>query len=209
VSINNHQIKEEKMANVDKVCIFDFDGTLFANPTPRQHLWPNHFGKLKFEWYQHQETLSCVTNGMLKEDDWWNTMICQEIAHQFCQDNIIILMTGRKSDTFYGEVYRILCQRGFEEIFSEIILKPVGSSTLDYKFNNISRLYDQYNPNQIVMYDDRQKHVAHFQKFMEERQIPGEVKFVEWDYHSNDNCQIPHKTEKEIGNKILKRIGIN
>ena len=190
--------------SINELHIFDFDGTLFANPMPRKSVWKSSFGKMNQAWYQHKETLSCITDEMLKNDAAWNVNISEEIASAFMEEsNIVFLMTGRKRSEFWHDVSRILASRGFDEIFSEIILKPAGFSTFEYKTNEISRLYQTYNPKEIIMWDDRINHVNRFNAFFTENMIPGFCNLIEW--------ECPHllsvEEEIEIGKKIADREG--
>ena len=158
--------------------IFDFDGTLFANPFPTKEMWPKGvFGKLNFQWYQQPETLAMPWIPENPGLEWWNACMLKR-ARMVAKDRpntIPIVMTGRRRALFEQQVVRLLKTQGLlDGVFLAVILKPEGKTTFQYKVESIQRQMENFGATKVKMWDDRYKHVKRFNAWFEEQGIDGE-----------------------------------
>lgn len=192
---------------MQKINVFDFDGTIFGSPLPRKDLLNDetHFKKLKYSWFQNEESLSLLTNEELDNPSIWNQDILDRIYKGHENADINVLLTGRKSSTFSEQVFRILSYKGLRDLFIFISLKPKGSSTFEFKTNFVKNNLLHFDEYQIDMYDDMEKYVNKYNKFFEEQDINGICHHIDWTY------PYAYSKEKEMqaAEVILKREGIN
>lgn len=144
-----------------KLISFDFDDTLVKTPLPEEG---------KIVWKE-------VTGYDWKHKGWWskpesldmevfdiplNKHIYKDYKKILSDpENYIILATGRIT-ALRNEVNNILDYYGLD--FDEIHLNP-GMDTFEFKKQLFENLIDNIQPEEFIMYDDRDEHL---------------VKFVEW-----------------------------
>lgn len=144
-----------------KLISFDFDDTLVKTPLPEEG---------KIVWKE-------VTGSDWKHKGWWskpesldmevfdiplNKHIYKDYKKILSDpENYIILATGRIT-ALRNEVNNILDYYGLD--FDEIHLNP-GMDTFEFKKQLFENLIDNIQPEEFIMYDDRDEHL---------------VKFVEW-----------------------------
>jgi predicted phosphatase len=74
----------------------------------------------------------------------------------------VIMMTGRV-ETLENEVKKVLDSQNLE--FDEYIFKPLDGVTLNYKIKTLEDKIKQFNPTEVIFYDDRRDHLPEFVKW--------------------------------------------
>ena len=75
-------------------------------------------------------------------------------------------MTGRVV-TLENEVKKVLDSQNLE--FDEYILKPLDGVTLNYKIKTLEDKIKEFNPTEVIFYDDRRDHLPEFVKWAKEQ----------------------------------------
>lgn len=154
---------------VQRIAIFDFDGTLFASPE-KPDWWPHQgfWGRL--------ETLSPPFVPERPGSEWFSGPVVSE-AKQAMGDSetYTCLLTGRVPK-FEKRIKEILAGAGlrFDDYFF-----TAGSSTLPFKLATIEKLVGRFPDVKFVeMWDDRQEHIGDFEKKLEALGVEGRVHHV-------------------------------
>lgn len=150
---------------IKKLCIFDFDGTLFKSPGPFKY-----YEHSIDDWYRDSISLSPPMVPAVPDDSWFFSDIV-DLALQagHCKNTYSVLMTGRRGDisNFHSRIRDIVASKDLR--FDEIHLKPRDMKTVDYKSDIIflvaHRLEGENNKlEEIHIYDDRHHHLPVFKK---------------------------------------------
>lgn len=154
---------------IDRIAIFDFDGTLFRSPE-RPPWWPHQgfWGRL--------ETLSPPFVPEHPGSDWWASSIVSE-AKKAASDpsTYSCLLTGR-IPKFERRIKELLAGGGirFDGYFF-----TKGSTTLPFKLSIIETLVQRFPDVKLVeMWDDRTEHVGQFESRLSELGVGYEVHSV-------------------------------
>jgi 4a-hydroxytetrahydrobiopterin dehydratase len=146
---------------IKKLISFDFDDTLVHTTLPAEgkQIWKEKTGEEwpYRAWWSRPESLDM---------DVFDIPLNKKIYRRYKQaisdpDNYVILATGRVAP-LQDEVDIILNHYGLE--FDEMHLNP-GIDTFEFKSNLFAKLIYELQPEEFIMYDDRQEHL---------------VKFVQW-----------------------------
>ena len=148
----------------NKIAIIDFDGTLFFTPMPEE-------GKEEYEkvtgkeyphigWWSKKESL---------DTDVFDIPINEDILRKYkeCEGDsncMTILCTGR-IEKLKDEIKELFKEHGIDfdrEYFSK-------GQTLDWKLKTFGEIYEEYPDAEITIYDDRDDHLSHFQKWAENK----------------------------------------
>lgn len=185
--------------------IFDFDGTLFANPTPSygSHWTGKEYSILNEAWYRAPESLGDPYVPAIPSQEWWNQeMVDRALEVAADPDRVGVLMTGRRRGIFFDRVVQLCTDRGLGyDVFSEYLLKPEGKTTFDFKFGEVMRMLESYGVGNVVMWDDRKKHVERFNKFFQEQGLPGVCHQIKW----KPPVFLTREQELELGRMVLAR----
>lgn len=150
-----------KKNKIKKLISFDFDDTLVHTPLPQEgkKIWKEKTGEdwPHRGWWSKPESL---------DTEIFDIPLNKKIHKRYQQaikdpDNYVILATGR-IEPLKNEVYEILGDYGLS--FDETHLNP-GTDTFEFKSNLFAKLIYELQPEEFIMYDDRQEHL---------------VKFVDW-----------------------------
>ena len=183
-------LQEQGVASVQDIKaihVYDFDNTLFMSPLPNPALWSGEsVGKLQSDttflnggWWHDPEILAATGDGLDKEEPraWqghWNEVIVKLVETSISQkDAVTVLLTGRGETKFADLTNRMLNAKGLD--FDLVCLKPEAgpqnqrfASTMDFKQVFLRDLCFTYNrAENIVVYEDRPKHVKGFREFFE------------------------------------------
>ena len=150
---------------IKKLCIFDFDGTLFKSPGPFKY-----YEHSIDDWYRDAVSLSPPGVPASPDDSWFFTDIVDlAIEAGLCHKTYSVLMTGRRGDIgdFYSRIRDIVASKNIK--FDEIHLKPRDMKTVDYKSDVIFALAHRLESenkglDEIHIYDDRHHHLPVFEK---------------------------------------------
>ena len=151
---------------VQRIAIFDFDGTLFASPE-KPDWWPHQgfWGRL--------ETLSPPFVPEAPGPEWYSSAVVAEAKQAIGDsDTYTCLLTGR-IPKFEKRVKALLTGAGlrFDDYFF-----TAGSSTLPFKLSVIEKLVRQFPEVKLVeMWDDRHEHAGDFEKKLEDLGVEGKV----------------------------------
>ncbi|CDO94687.1 unnamed protein product [Kluyveromyces dobzhanskii CBS 2104] len=172
---------------IKKICIYDFDNTLFKSPAPNPHLYsaelyssllsPHVFSN--GGWWSEPRYLELLidewTKGSVDDSAFWNKDIVDSAKRSWNerQDGTLnILMTGRKEMLFSPIFEKLLKYTVFgdELMFHAAFLKRAGySTTMKYKTDCLSSVIDYYKEvDDIVIYDDRIQQLEGFDIFFQD-----------------------------------------
>ena len=150
-----------------KLCLFDFDGTLFNSPVPNRNRLDRHlYGRLmgnSYEgghgWFQDTITLSPMITTDLGNG--FNDAVVADAKKYIADpDAVVVMMTGR-TELYRDRIEELCVSAGLS--FSETLLKPLTDiSTWDFKQNELNRLIKQYGATEVIVWEDRIKHVNKF-----------------------------------------------
>ncbi len=149
--------------------VFDVDGTLLKSPTYRKEYWkkesPDLYFRIKDDWWTSRLSLGdpfvpCPSDADMHVESVVNLARQAELE----QDVIFVVMTGRK------EHLRDLVERhvleGMGLIPDFIFLKDKGK-TADYKIDTINQMIEEWEIEEVEMWDDRDPHIPKFHDFLE------------------------------------------
>ena len=166
---NELSLVEDAMEGNTTLKIFDFDGTIFYSPSPNPEVWGGKMtGKLKGEirtggygWFQNPITL----DDRFIDDYAFVDEIVDEVEKSMKEPNsVTVMLTGRTYE-YEAQIRKLLHQKGLE--FDAYGFKD-GGTTMQFKQDFISSLIEKYKPSRVIMWDDREKHVPRFDKFLAE-----------------------------------------
>ncbi len=154
-----------------KLCIFDFDGTLFNSPVPNRNRLDKHlYGRLMGNRYEggHGWSKDLITLSPMVTTDIGNGFNEAVVADaKKCiadPDTVTVLMTGR-TELYRYRIEELCASAGLK--FDEVLLKPLGGiSTWDFKVRELDRLIKQYDSTTVMVWEDRIKHVNKFNDFL-------------------------------------------
>ena len=166
---------------INKIIIFDFDGTLFHTPTDIEgkKIWLEKTGLVwpYTGWWGKAETLNT---------DIFYVPINQYVLSKYKEakadpEAYVVLLTGRlqKVANMRKNVETILAQHGLE--FDEVHLS--WGETFRFKTRMMESLMSKFKVDDLIMYDDRHAHI---------------VKFKEWSIGQPSNITIIDVTNKEV-----------
>lgn len=130
-----------------RLCIFDFDGTLFNSPQPPDW-WKDPAG-----WFYIIESMTPPCLAEVPSDDWWVESTVKEVRDSLSDEsNYVVLLTGRQRTIFSERVHELLGQKDLK--FDEVHLSD-RVDTVDFKVECIKRMLSEHPTVEIVeMWDD-------------------------------------------------------
>lgn len=205
-------LMEDLMQGSVRLNIFDFDGTIFYSPSPNPGLWdPKTIGKLKGElkmggygWYQNPLTLD---DKYIDADAFVEDIVAEVNKSMSDPNSITVMLTGRTGE-YEPQVKNLLHQKGLE--FDEYGFKT-GGTTMGFKQDFIRNLIVKYKPSRVTMWDDREKHVARFEKFLGEmQQAYPFIKGYNVVHVRSNEYYIDEHREKELVQRLMEnpKIGV-
>ena len=176
-SVRYKRIKllKEVKNKINKISIFDFDGTLMSTPHPEEgkEMWERKSGKKypHIGWWSKPESLDTEIFNI-------KTIPPTVKAYEKERKNpntLVIMLTGRLPQQ-HNQVEGLLSSN--EIYFDEYHYKGNGD-TLGSKINTIETLLSKYpNVDSIEMWEDRVPHATEFKKWGEDNGIPIKVNLV-------------------------------
>ena len=207
--------KIEKLAPKDEptiLNIFDFDGTLFDSPNPNPKLWQNKtLGKLKasfdqggYGWYQNVLTLD---EKYIEGHD-FNEDVVADAKKSIANPHAVTVMLTGRSDAFEKVVNKLLTDKGLDFDFTKFKPSDTSETTMEFKKRVINELLEQHpEVNEVNMWEDRPKHVATFEKFLDGKNIKYKVNFIDlpdaYIGYSNKEIELVDKLKKDKRVKSL------
>jgi hypothetical protein len=188
-----NNLQEQK---IKKLISFDFDDTLVHTllPAEGKMIWKEKTGEdwQHRAWWSRPESLDM---------DVFDIPLNKKIYRRYKQaisdpDNYVILATGRVKP-LQDEVYKILGHYGLS--FDETHLNP-GIDTFEFKSNLFAKLIYELQPEEFVMYDDRQEHLVKFVQWA--NAMPCKVTII--DAISGEEFKSKNDTLQESIRRILK-----
>lgn len=164
-------LMEDALTGSVRLNIFDFDGTIFYSPSPNPANWDRKtLGKLKGEirrggygWYQNPITLD---DRYIDEDAFVEEIVTEVNKSMSDPNAVTVMLTGRTTE-YEAQIKKLLHQKGLE--FDGYGFKT-GGTTMGFKQDFVRDLIEKYNPSRVTMWDDRDKHIPRFEKFLAEMQ---------------------------------------
>lgn len=160
------QSSDSDDSKIERIAIFDFDGTIFASPDSKPDWWTEKglWGNLA--------SLSPPYIPELPGDEWYSAEIVSK-AKQCINDpsTFACLLTGR-IPAFKNRIEELLNHKGIH--FHENYFTS-GMATLPYKLSIIEKLAQRFPGAKIEMWDDRDEHKGHFENAILSLGRKGEV----------------------------------
>ena len=161
--------------DVNKIAIFDFDGTLMDTPHPDtgKEIYKSKTGKEypHIGWWSKHESLDTEIFNI-------KPITSTILDYNLEKDNphtMMVMLTGRLPKQS-GQVERILHDNNL--LFDEYHYKDLGD-TLNSKINTIKSFLNRFpNVNYIEMYEDREPHAIAFQEWGKENGVNIKVNLV-------------------------------
>ncbi len=145
-----------------KLICFDFDATLFhtALEEDGKVIWQEKTGEKwpYLGWWSKPETLDLGI---------FETPINEKVYKEYLKavsdsDNFVILATGR-IERLRKQVETILNKHNLA--FDRVFLKTGPGNTYYFKRTLFERLINELNPEEFIMYDDREEHIVEFKEW--------------------------------------------
>ena len=161
--------------DINKIAIFDFDGTLMDTPHPDtgKEIYKSKTGKEypHIGWWSKHESLDTEIFNI-------KPITSTILDYNLEKDNphtMMVMLTGRLPKQS-GQVERILHDNNL--LFDEYHYKDLGD-TLNSKINTIKSFLNRFpNVNYIEMYEDREPHAKAFQEWGKENGVNIKVNLV-------------------------------
>jgi hypothetical protein len=159
-----------EQSGVDRLVIYDFDGTIFRSPEPVDGAsrykaitgsdWP-------FKgWWGRDESLSPPLVPEKPDDSWFIPRVTRSFRKDFADPKTkVVLMTGRPFK-LRRRIVEILSGHGmdFDDYFFAGSPGTSGSNTLEIKTNNLQRLVSPQIKT-LEIWEDRPEHIVGFHAF--------------------------------------------
>ena len=173
----NKKVKllKESYDLINKISIFDFDGTLMKTPHPEEgkKQWEEFTGKEypHIGWWSKPESLDDAVFDIQPIE---NT-VADYLREKSNPDTLVIMLTGRLPHQA-EQIEELLLLHNIS--FDEYHYKGNGD-TLTSKFNTIKSLLNRFpNVKEIEMWEDREPHAIEFKKWGEENGVNLKVNLV-------------------------------
>jgi hypothetical protein len=170
-----------------QLSIFDFDGTLFASPD-RPDWWP-----LPGYW-SRPESLSPPYVPARPGPDWWSGAVVSA-ARRAMSDGYTVLLTGRHQrvghrikDLLHGEGLR----------FDDYFFSPGDEDTLPFKSRVIVDLVERIEPEQVILWDDREEHVKGLEAQLKALGVPWVFRRVQRIKREFENVPLAEKVARRF-----------
>lgn len=176
-----------------KLVFFDFDDTLFHTPSPEtgKHIWKEATGNEwpHIGWWGKKETID-IDIFDIPANEW--VMKHYEL-HKNDPDSVIMVATGRlnKVKGMRENIERIFEKHGL--VFEEVHLNW-GGDTLKFKQKLFEQKIGESEYDELIMFDDRQEHLPHFEEWAGETAIRKDLKVTVVD--------VVNKTEKTFTGEV-------
>jgi hypothetical protein len=166
-------LTEQKISSNDvkRLCVFDFDGTLFRSPEQ-----PNDF---KGNWHASKESLGEPNVPEIPQEEWWFKTTLKSAEDAIADENTYtVMMTGRMDRNFHDRIHQLLQQQSLE--FNDIFLNDSGQDTVDFKISKIKKFIKKFpNLNKLEMWEDKQEHIEKFHEAFDNGGFEFEIHKVE------------------------------
>ena len=173
----NKKVKllKESYDLINKISIFDFDGTLMKTPHPEEgkKQWEEFTGKEypHIGWWSKPESLDDAVFDIQPIE----TTVTDYLREKSNPDTLVIMLTGRIPHQA-EQIEELLLLHNIS--FDEYHYKGNGD-TLTSKFNTIKSLLNRFpNVKEIEMWEDREPHAIEFKKWGEENGVNLKVNLV-------------------------------
>lgn len=147
-----------------KLCVFDFDNTLFKSPEPPKS-WQGG-------WWGKAFSLEPPVVPEKPDMTWWSHGLLDKIKECSEQkDCYVILLTGRRENIFKTRVMDLLDQVGIISYFDFIGLNN-KNDTLAYKIETLNKFLEK-DPriNEVEFWDDRVIHAQPFKDWAKDNKL--------------------------------------
>jgi hypothetical protein len=175
---------------IKRLCVFDFDNTLFRSPLPPE--WWTEKG-----WWGKPASLDppCVPEHPGPE--WWvpSTVAAAKAAISD-METVAILITGRLAGRFHSRVFELLHQAGLR--FDEVHLTP-GGGTLPFKLQVIAGLTEGLGVEAVEIWEDREEHLGPFKAAVEQFGITPTI------HHVTTHAHPPACSQESMAQKVVAR----
>jgi hypothetical protein len=158
-------------AMINRLVVFDFDGTLFRSPEPPEDFDGN--------WWASKESLGEPHIPENPDRSYWFKDVIS--ATREAIDNkktYSILLCGRMEKNFGDRIKELLDQQGIE--FNYIKLNDSGVDTVDFKIKEIKKALKEYpRISTIEIWDDKQEHLEKFKDKFDDDQTKVTTNLIE------------------------------
>jgi len=194
----NKKLLKEQTEDINKISIFDFDGTLMKTPdsTEGKKQWEEFYGEEYPHkgWWGKPESLDDAVFDIQPID----STVSDYKKEMENSNTFVIMLTGRLPHQS-SQVEELLA---FHNIyFKEYHYKSDGD-TLTSKINTIKSLLNRFpQVKEIEMWEDREAHVIAFEEWGKENGINIKVNYI-----TDDVVPLNESVEDKLYNKVSKMI---
>jgi len=184
----------EQSKVIRRLCVFDFDGTLFRSPHPPDW-WEDKDGW----WFQIESMIPpCLPK---VPSDWWIESTVKAAREEMKDEySYVVLLTGRPREVFTDRIHALLGQKGLN--FDEVHLSD-RVDTNEFKVEQIQRILLEHPTIRMVdLWEDWSEMIPSYQAAVEETGVsftPHEVKVSE--------RKSPCTEDEFIAGKVALRYG--
>ncbi len=163
--------QKKKTGDIKRLCVFDFDGTLFRSPEP-----PEGF---KGNWYASKESLGEPNIPELPQEEFWFKTIVKSAEECMAdEESYVVMMTGRMDRNFHDRIYQLLEQQSLN--FDEVYLNDSGQDTVEFKTAKINKLIKKLPYiKKLEMWEDKEEHIKKFHEAFDNKDFSFEIHKVE------------------------------
>lgn len=149
---------------VKKLKIYDFDKTLVKTLDKEEGVaeWEATIGEV----YPHKGWFGKLESLDPRIAVEVNPSVVLSFLRSVEEGNVNIFLTGR-IPKFYNRIMEILKEHDLDH-FDEYLLCN-KQSTLPFKLGEMERIFNQYNPSEVEIFDDRYEHCYYFYKLVKKR----------------------------------------
>jgi hypothetical protein len=170
---------ETEATTPTRLCVFDFDNTLFRSPHPNPQLWESHLvGQLvsQLGWFLEPRTLSSIEQ---HDTSWFISEVVHEVRTASADPHTItILLTGRLRTLFLEHIQTILAKETltFDLVLLKEHLPEHQPTTMEFKRGCLQHLLERLPCiREIHIWEDRVKHVQQFTRWIRQQRKAGRL----------------------------------
>ena len=160
---------------IKRIVSYDFDGTLCHTPGPEigKKVWEEKTGTVfpYTGWWSKKETLDLDIFDIPVDGDVYMKYLEDMVRKEESGDTMVILATGRV-EKLRKEVENVL---NHHNLSFDLVALNTGGDTYHFKTRLFEMLINKFNPDEFVMYDDRQEHLVMFEDWAKKQPCRVEI----------------------------------
>ena len=164
-------VDEAKENPVNKLAVFDFDGTLFKSPEK-----PEGY---KGNWWIKKDSLGEPNVPEVPPNSFWNLDVVRQAQNMINDPSVYcILMTGRVGQFFEERIKNLLSQKKLE--FNETHFNEFGRDTSEFKITTIQKILKKYpSIKTLEMWEDDEEKAADYNEEFGQSNLKFKINMVQ------------------------------